>query len=115
MKERDRVAKVLLNVFVDYETLGRTVNILTAQGVTGFYCIEYWGVSPQNWAGFVIKEDPEMAIEAIRDHTERAIQVNMVVDDAVAEGVSQALDTGLIGKRYTIFRLPVDSIRVASP
>ena len=34
------MAKVLLNVFVDYETLGRTVNILSEQGVTGFYCLE---------------------------------------------------------------------------
>ena len=107
--------KVLLNVFVDYETLGRTVNILTEQGVTGFYCVEYWGVSPQNWAGFVIKEEAEMAIEAIRDHTERAIQVNMVVKEAKAESITQALAAGLAGKRYTIFRLPVDSTHVASP
>jgi nitrogen regulatory protein PII-like uncharacterized protein len=27
------MAKVLLNVFVDYDTLGRTVNILSEQGV----------------------------------------------------------------------------------
>jgi nitrogen regulatory protein PII-like uncharacterized protein len=109
------VAKVLLNVFVDYGTLGRTVNILTEQSVTGFYCIEYWGVSPQNWAGFVIKEEAEMAIEAIRDHTERAVQVNMVVKEAQADSITQALATGLAGKRYTIFRLPVDSTHVASP
>jgi nitrogen regulatory protein PII-like uncharacterized protein len=115
LKERDCVAKVLLNVFVDYETLGRTVNILTEQSVTGFYCIEYWGVSPQNWAGFVIKEEVEMAIEAIRDHTERAVQVNMVVREAQADSITQALATGLAGKRYTIFRLPVDSTHVASP
>ena len=37
------MAKVLLNVFVDYETLGRTVNILSEQGVTGFYCLEVLG------------------------------------------------------------------------
>lgn len=109
------MAKVLLNVFVDYETLGRTVNILTEQGATGFYCLEYWGVSPQNWTGFVIKEEPEMAIEAIRDHTERAIQVNTVVNEDRVEAVIEALATGLAGKRYTVLRLPVDSIRVAAP
>jgi nitrogen regulatory protein PII-like uncharacterized protein len=109
------MAKVLLNVFVDYETLGRTINILTAQGVTGFYCGEYWGISPQDWTGFVIKEEPEMAIEAIRDHTERAIQVNTVVDDDRAEAIAQALATGLAGKRYTVLRQPVDSIRVVAP
>jgi len=109
------VAKVLLHIFVDFETLGRTVNILSEQGVTGFYCIEYWGVSPQNWTGFVIKEEPEMAIEAIRDHTERAIQVNTVVDDTQVEPITRAFATRLAGKRYTIFELPVDSIHVASP
>jgi nitrogen regulatory protein PII-like uncharacterized protein len=109
------MAKVLLNVFVDYETLGRTVNILSQQGVTGFYCLEYWGVSPQNWNGFVIREEPEMAIEAIRDHTERAIQVNTVVDDDVAETIARVLATELTGKRYTILKTPVDWIRVAAP
>jgi hypothetical protein len=29
LKERDCVPKVLLNIFVDYETLGRAINILT--------------------------------------------------------------------------------------
>ena len=56
-----------------------------------------------------------MAIEAIRDHTERAIQVNMVVKEAQAESIVQALATGLAGKRYTIFKLPVDSTHIASP
>jgi nitrogen regulatory protein PII-like uncharacterized protein len=56
-----------------------------------------------------------MAIEAIRDHTERAVQVNMVVKEAQADSITQALATGLAGKRYTIFRLPVDSTHVASP
>ncbi|MGD0171346.1 MAG: MJ1244 family protein [Halobacteriota archaeon] len=109
------MAKVLLNVFVDFETLGRTVNILTEQGVTGFYCVEYWGISPQNWEGFVIKEEPEMAIEAIRDHTERAMQVNTVIDDNRVEPITRALAEGLAGKRYTILSLPVDSISVAAP
>jgi nitrogen regulatory protein PII-like uncharacterized protein len=109
------MAKVLLNVFVDYETLGKTINILSEQGVKGFYCVEYWGVSPHDWAGFVIKEEPEMAIEAIRDHTERAVQVNMVVDHTRADSIVQAVTNGLAGKRHTIFRLPVESVKVASP
>ena len=49
--------KVLLNVFVDYETLGRTVNILTEQSVTGFYCIEYWGVSPRTGLALLSKRN----------------------------------------------------------
>ncbi|MGZ4907395.1 MAG: MJ1244 family protein [Halobacteriota archaeon] len=108
------MAKVLLSIFVDYETLGKTINILTEEGVTGFYCIEYWGVSPQNWSGFVIKEELEMAIGAIKDNTERAIQVNIVVDEPRGESIMQALTEGLGGKRHTIMKLPVDTIRVAS-
>ena len=34
------MAKVLLNVFVGYETLGRTIDILSEQGVTEFDCVE---------------------------------------------------------------------------
>ena len=109
------MAKVLLNVFVDYETLGKTINILTEEGVTGFYCIEYWGLSPQNWSGFIIKEEPEMAIEAIRDNTEQAIQVNAVVNEDRAEHILQALTERLAGHRHTIMRLPVDGIRLAAP
>ena len=81
--------------------------------MTGFYCIEYWGVSPQNWSGFVIKEEPEMAIGAIRDNTERAIQVNTVVNDDRVEPIAQALIDGLAGKRHTIMWVPVDAIHVA--
>ena len=107
------MAKVLLDIFVDYESLGKTINILTEEGVTGFYCIEYWGVSPQNWSGFVIKDEPEMAIDAIRDNTERAIQVNTVVNDDRAEPIAQALIDGLAAKRHTTMRVPVDAIHVA--
>lgn len=109
------MAKVLLTIFVDFETLGRTVNSLTEAGVTGFYCVEYWGVSPQNWSGFVIKEEPEMAIEAIKDNTERAIQVNTVVESDHAETIARTLVERLARKRYTIMKTPVDSIRVATP
>jgi len=108
------MAKVLVHVFVDYETLGKTINVLTEEGVTGFYCIEYWGVSPQNWSGFIIKEEPEMAIGAIRDNTERAIQVNLVVNDDRVESMMQALTDGLAGHRHTIMRIPVEAIYVAN-
>ncbi len=109
------MAKVLLSVFVDYESLGKTINILTGEGVTGFYCIEYWGLSPQNWSGFVIKEEPEMAIGAIKDNTEGAIQVNAVVNDDRAEQITQALTERLSDRRHTIIKLPVDAIRLVTP
>jgi len=109
--------KVLLQIFVDYENLGKTLNILTEAKVTGFYCIEYWGASPQTWQGFVIKEEPEMALETIRTTAERAIQVNTVVNDSIAESIKRAIHEGLgvVGKRYTIMKVPIDSITVMMP
>jgi nitrogen regulatory protein PII-like uncharacterized protein len=109
--------KVLLQIFVDYENLGKTLNVLTEAKVTGFYCIEYWGASPQTWQGFVIKEEPEMALEAIRTTAERAIQVNTVVNDSIAEYIKRAIHEGLgeKGKRYTIMKVPIDSITVTMP
>ena len=106
--------KVLLQIFVDYENLGKTLNVLTEANVTGFYCIEYWGASPQTWQGFVIKEEPEMALEAIRTSAERAIQVNTVVSDSQAEYIKRAINEGLgvRGARYTIIKVPIDSITV---
>ncbi len=109
------MAKVLLTVFVDYDSLGKTINILTEEGVTGFYCIEYWGLSPQNWSGFVIREEPEMAIGAIKANTEGAIQVNAVVNEDRAEPITRALTERLSDKRHTIIRLPVDAIRLVTP
>ena len=109
--------KVLLQIFVDYKNLGQTLNILTEANVTGFYCIEYWGASPQTWQGFVIKEEPEMALEAIRTNAERAIQVNTVVNDSIAEYIKRAINEGLgaHGARYTIIKVPIDSITVTMP
>ena len=109
--------KVLLQIFVDYENLGKTLNVLTEANVTGFYCIEYWGASPQTWQGFVIKEEPEMALEAIRTSAERAIQVNTVVNDSIAEYIKRAINEGLgaRGARYTIIKVPIDSITVTTP
>ena len=109
--------KVLLQIFVDYENLGKTLNILTEANVTGFYCIEYWGASPQTWQGFVIKEEPEMALEAIRTSAERAIQVNTVVNDSIGEYIKRAIHEGLAehGARYTIIKVPIDSITVTMP
>ncbi|MDP3484867.1 MAG: MJ1244 family protein, partial [Methanobacteriaceae archaeon] len=50
--------KVHLRVFVEVENLGKIMNILSEKGVTGFYIVEYKGISPQEWQGFAIKEDP---------------------------------------------------------
>ena len=73
--------KVHLRVFVEIENLGKAMNALTDAGITGFYILEYKGMSPQDWEGFVIKEDPKSTIGLIRDYAKEAVLVCSVVDE----------------------------------
>ncbi len=107
--------RTLLQIFVDYENLARTINLLTEAGVRDFYCVEYWQASAQDWPGFLIKEDPEMIVQAIKDNAERTIQVSTVVNGDRIDVISQAIMTGLVGKPVRIMTLPVDSVTVVPP
>ncbi|MGZ4933908.1 MAG: MJ1244 family protein [Halobacteriota archaeon] len=107
--------RTLLHIFVGYENLARTINLLTEAGVRAFYCVEYWRASAQDWPGFLLKEDPEMVVQAIKDNAERAIQVSTVVNGDHIDAISEAVTAGLTGKPVTIMTLPVDSVRVISP
>ncbi len=102
--------KVHLRVFVEVENLGKAMNALTDAGISGFYILEYKGMSPQDWKGFSIKEDPKSAIEMIRHHAKDAILVCSVVDeskvDKIVEGVQEALE----GERYTLLEVPIRKI-----
>ena len=55
--------KVHIRVFVEVENLGKAMNALADAGITGFYILEYKGMSPQDWKGFSIKEDPKSAMD----------------------------------------------------
>jgi len=71
--------KTMVKIFVDHEHLVRVINSLTELGITGFYLIEYQGMAPTNWKSFQLSEDPDMALKAIRDHSEPGVMVNTVV------------------------------------
>ncbi len=107
--------RILLQIFVDYEDLARTINLLTEAGVRDFYCVEHWRASAQDWPGFLIKEDPEMIVQAMKDNAERAIQVSTVVSGDHIDAISQAIMEGLAEKSVTIMTLPVDSVKAVSP
>jgi len=92
--------KTLVKIFVDHEHLGRVINTLTELGITGFYLYEYQGMAPTTWKDFQLKEDPEMALEAIRHHAEAGVMVNTVVSDC--EPLVAGLEQALKGIRYTI-------------
>ncbi len=104
--------KVHLRVFVEMENLGKAMNALTDAGITGFYILEYKGMSPQDWEGFAIKEDPKSAIGLIRDYATDAVQVCSVVDEARVDKIVDLVREELKGERYTIVEVPIRRIIV---
>ncbi len=107
--------KVHLRIFVEVENLGKVMNILSEEGVTGFYIVEYKGISPTEWEGFMIREDPQSAISTIRDHARDAILVCSVVDEEQMGPIIKKCKKRLFDKRYTIMEVPVKRIIVNSP
>lgn len=104
--------KTMVKIFVDHEHLVRVINNLTEMGITGFYLVEYHGMAPKTWKTFQLNEDPEMALKAIRDHSEPGVMVNTVVGSDKCEKIIKQLEEALKGIRYTIIGYKVTSIKV---
>lgn len=104
--------KTMVKIFVDHEHLVRVINILTELGITGFYLIEYQGMAPNTWKAFRLNENPDMALKAIRDHSEPGVMVNTVVGSDKCEKIIKQLEEALKGIRYTIIGHKVTSIKV---
>jgi len=104
--------KVHLRVFVEIENLGKVMNSLTKSGVTGFYIVEYRGISPQEWQGFNIKEDPESAISIIKDYAMDAVQVCSVLDEEKVQPIIDEIGLILKDEKYTIVEIPIRRIIV---
>lgn len=104
--------KTMVKIFVDHEHLVRVINSLTELGITGFYLIEYQGMSPMSWKSFQLSEDPSMALKAIKDHSEPGVMVNTVVGSDKCERIIKQLEEALKGIRYTIIGHKVTSIKV---
>ncbi len=102
--------KVHLRVFVEIENLGKAMNALTNAGITGFYILEYKGMSPQDWRGFSIKEDPKSAIEMIRHHAKDAMLICSVVEEERVDEIVKAVQKELKGEKYTILEVPIRRI-----
>ncbi len=104
--------KTMVKIFVDHEHLVRVINTLTELGITGFYLIEYQGMAPKTWKSFRLSENPDMALTAIRDHSEPGMMVNTVVNSDKCETLIKRLEEALKGIRYTIIGHKVTSIKV---
>ncbi len=105
--------KVHIRVFVEIENLGKAMNALTEAGITGFYILEYKGMSPQDWRGFSIKEDPKSAIEMIRHHSNDAILICSVVDENLVDKIVESVSEALEGQKYTILEVPIRRIIIS--
>jgi nitrogen regulatory protein PII-like uncharacterized protein len=97
------------------ENLGKIMNILSDKGVTGFYIVEYKGISPQEWEGFSIKEDPKSAISVIRDSARDAILVCSVLNEEMVDPIISEIAETMENERFTIVEVPIRRIVVNSP
>jgi nitrogen regulatory protein PII-like uncharacterized protein len=104
--------KTMVKIFVDHEHLVRVINTLTELGITGFYLVEYQGMSPKTWKSFRLSEDPDLALQAIKNQSEPGVMVNTVVGSDKCERLIQKLEEALKGIRYTIMGHKVTSIKV---
>jgi nitrogen regulatory protein PII-like uncharacterized protein len=105
--------KVHLRVFVEIRNLGKAMNALTDAGITGFYILEYKGMSPPDWKGFSIKEDPESAIKMIKDHAKNALLICSVVDEEKVDEIVKMVRDALMGEKYTILEVPIRRIIIS--
>ncbi len=105
--------KLHLRVFVEIENLGKAMNALTDAGITGFYILEYKGMSPQDWKGFSIKEDPKSTIGLIKDYSKDAILVCSVVDEDKVDKIVESVQSALEGEKYTILEVPIRRIIIS--
>ncbi len=104
--------KVHLRVFVEMENLGKAMNALTSAGITGFYILEYRGMSPEDWKGFTIKEDPKSAIGMIHKFATSAVLICTIVDEREVDNMAELICKELQGEKFTILQVPIRKIIV---
>jgi len=96
------------------ENLGKAMNALTDAGITGFYMLEYKGMSPDDWKGFSIKEDPKSAIGMVHKFATPAVLICSVVDEEVVDQMTDRIMKELEGEKFTILQVPIRKIVVKS-
>ncbi|ENN96092.1 hypothetical protein J422_04463 [Methanocaldococcus villosus KIN24-T80] len=104
--------KILFYLFVESENIGKAINALSEGGITGFFLYDYKGMSPEEWKGFLIDEDPEKAIKAIQNLAKNAILIGTVIDEKKAIHIEKAIKERLKDCKYTIIQIPVLKIEV---
>jgi nitrogen regulatory protein PII-like uncharacterized protein len=107
--------KVLVYLFIRSEDVGKAINALTEGGITGFFLYDYKGMSPQDWKGFLLDENPESAIKIVNDLSENAILIGTVIDYKNVETLEKVIHDRLANDKYTIIEIPIEGIIVNMP
>jgi len=69
-------------------------------------------MAPRSWKAFRLSEKPDLALKAIRDHSEPGVMVNTVVSSDKCQKLIAQLEEALKGIRFTIIGHKVTSIKV---
>ncbi len=104
--------KILLQLFVETENIGKAINALSEGGITGFYLMEYKGMSPQDWSGFLLDEEPENALKIINDIARNAVMIGTIVNDKHVGDIKKCIEERLSNERYTITEVPIGGLKV---
>ena len=104
--------KILLYIFVETENVGKAINALSEGGISGFFLMEYRGLSPQDWKGFLIDENPEKAVKIINDISRNAVMIGTVVSEKKLTLIKKYIRERLGYDRHTIVEVPINSVEV---
>ncbi|MBW9220985.1 hypothetical protein KKP91_02095 [Methanothermococcus sp. SCGC AD-155-M21] len=104
--------KILLYIFVETENVGKAINALSEGGISGFFLMEYRGLSPQDWKGFLIDENPEKAVKIINDISRNAVMIGTIVSEKKLTLIKKYIRERLGHDRHTILEVPINSVEV---
>ncbi|ABR55385.1 conserved hypothetical protein [Methanococcus vannielii SB] len=107
--------KILLKLFVESQNLGKAINALSEGGISGFYLKEYQGMSPKDWRGFLLAEEPEMAIKIVNELSQDTVVINSIVGIEGLVKIKEMIRKKLENEKYTLIELPVLGMEVNSP
>lgn len=107
--------KILLKLFVESQNLGKAINALSEGGISGFYLKEYQGMSPNDWRGFLLAEEPEMAIKIVNELSQDTVVINSIVGIDRLIKIKEIVRKKLQDEKYTMIELPVLGMEVNSP
>ncbi|WP_459202273.1 MJ1244 family protein [Methanococcus sp. CF] len=107
--------RVLLKLFVESQNLGKAINALSEGGISGFYLKEYQGMSPDDWKGFLLAEEPEMAVKIVNELSQDTVVINSIVNIECLGKIKEMIRKKLENDKYTLVELPVLGMEVNSP